>query len=135
MNARRLNGGGRLYVGRGRTGVSMADSISMAGPQSLIGHRIIKCILLPLGAALVLSGLVALSNNNIKVRCRLDELRADKAYLQTRVGLLEQRWHRETSREIITSRASTELGLATPASPGTIVVVNDPGRSRHGTPD
>jgi len=129
MKTRTSRNGTRLYVGSPRIVRTREASQVMANARNLTGHRTLRCLVLPLCAALVLGGYVALSNATIKSRCRLDDLRADKAYLQTCVGLLERQWLHDTSREVITERADLELGLAVPEAPGRIMVVDSGRRS------
>jgi hypothetical protein len=76
-----------------------------------------------LAAVIVFSLLVALSNAVVKERRLLHDLRADKVYLETKIGLLEESWYRATSRDRIVARAETELGLVTPEGPGLVVVL------------
>jgi len=74
-------------------------------------------------AVVVFSLLVALSNAVVKERRLLHDLRADKVYLETKIGRLEESWYRATSRDRIVARAETELGLVTPDGPGLVVVL------------
>lgn len=76
-----------------------------------------------LGAVMLVTLLVALSNSVVKERRRLRDLRADKVYLETKIGRLEEAWYAATAREHIVARAETELGLITPDGPGLVVVL------------
>lgn len=124
MNARVINGTSRLYVGYRHQEISDSVYHRMASSKSLADHKSVRYFLLPLVGLLICSVFVTIANGNIKHRCCLENLRIEKAYLQTRVGLLEQQWHRETSRDVITRRATVELKLHTSAAPATIVVLN-----------
>ncbi len=75
------------------------------------------------GALAVLSSLITLSNGIVTGRRALQSLLADKAYLETQLGLLEQQWNAETSRTCILDRAQRELGLQRSDAPGLIVVM------------
>ncbi len=76
-----------------------------------------------LGAVVLFSLLVTLSNAVVKERRRLRDLRADKVYLETKIGRLEEAWYAATSKDSIVARAETELGLVTPDGPGLVVVL------------
>lgn len=77
-------------------------------------------------ALAVLTSLVALSNGIVAGRRSVQTLRADRAYLETRLGMLEEDWNRETAQGVIVSRARRELRLVPPDGPGTVVVRADP---------
>jgi hypothetical protein len=82
-------------------------------------------------AVTLFSLLVALSNAVVGERRHLRDLRADKVYLETKIGRLEEAWYRATSRENIVARAETELGLVTPDGPGLVVVLATPAKERR----
>jgi len=82
-------------------------------------------------AVVLFSLLVALSNAVVKERRLLRDLRADKIYLETKIGRLEEAWFSATSRERIIARAETELGLVTPDGPGLVVVLASAAKERR----
>jgi len=82
-------------------------------------------------AVFLFSLLVALSNAVVKERRLLRDLRADKIYLETKIGRLEEDWFRATSRERIIARAEMELGLVTPDGPGLVVVLASAAKERR----
>jgi hypothetical protein len=132
MNARLINGRKSLYVGAGQYAKPEIDYQRMASTRSLADRKFVRFFLLPVCGLLICGLMVAIANGNIKLRCCNEQLRVEKAYLQTRVGLLERQWHRETSRDIITSRANLELGLHAPETPATIIVYNSTETGRRG---
>jgi len=87
------------------------------------------------GACLValtlFSLLVTFSNAVVKERRQLADLRADKVYLETKIGRFEEAWFRATSRESIVARAEKELGLVTPDGPGLVVVLATAAKERR----
>lgn len=98
-------------------------SRSMARSRSLRDRAPVLMGGVCLGAVLMFSLLVALSNAVVQERRRLRDLRADKIYLETKIGGLEEAWYAATSRDRIVARAETELGLVTPDGPGLVVVL------------
>ncbi len=84
-----------------------------------------------LSAVVLFSMLVALSNAVVKERRQLRDLRADKVYLETKIGRLEEAWYRTTSRDRIVARAEMELGLVTPDGPGLVVVLASAAKERR----
>ncbi len=82
-------------------------------------------------AVTLFSLLVTFSNAVVKERRRLADLRADKVYLETKIGRLEGAWFRATSRESIVARAEKDLGLVTPDGPGLVVVLATAAKERR----
>ena len=82
-------------------------------------------------AVALFSLLVAFSNAVVKERRLLRDLRADKVYLETKIGRLEEEWFRATSHDRIVARAETELGLVTPDGPGLVVVLASAAKERR----
>lgn len=79
---------------------------------------------LGLVALLVVTGQVALSNGIIGERSAISDLRADRSYLQARLGLLERDWNRQTSRDQIVGKA-VAIGLEAPTRPSLLMVLNE----------
>lgn len=98
----------------------------MACRREMRGRTPLVTAALCVGALAVLSSLITLSNGIVTGRRALQALMADKAYLETQLGLLEQQWNAETSRARILDRAQRELGLQRSDAPGLIVVMADP---------
>ncbi|MBU0741833.1 hypothetical protein KKG45_08755 [bacterium] len=82
-------------------------------------------------AVVLFSLLVAFSNAVVKERRLLRDLRADKVYLETKIGRLEEEWYRATSRDRIVALAEKELGLVTPDGPGLVVVLASAAKERR----
>lgn len=80
--------------------------------------------------AAVLTQVVSLSNRVVAVRGAIAELRAEKAYLEAAIGLLDAEWNRIAGAEVIVPRAEKELGLVTPDGPGLVVVMLDGAKER-----
>ncbi len=82
-------------------------------------------------AMILFSLLVAFSNAVVQERRLLRDLRADKVYLETKIGRLEEEWYRATSRDRIVAWAEKELGLVTPDGPGLVVVLASAAKERR----
>lgn len=97
----------------------------MACRRELRGRTPLVTAMICVGSLAVLSSLITLSNGIVTGRRAMRALLADKAYLETQLGLLEQQWNDETSRTCILDRAQRELGLQRTDAPGLIVVMAD----------
>jgi hypothetical protein len=97
----------------------------MACRRELRGRTPLVTAMICVGSLAVLSSLITLSNGIVTGRRAMRALLADKAYLETQLGLLEQQWNDETSRACILDRAQRKLGLQRSDAPGLIVVMAD----------
>ncbi len=113
-----LDGGGS-----GRRAMARSRSIRDRAPLLIGGACFVAVTLFSL--------LVTFSNAVVKERRLLRDLRADKVYLETKIGRLEEAWFQATSRESIVARAETELGLVTPDGPGLVVVLATAAKERR----
>jgi len=97
---------------------------AMARSRRVLDRGTLVVALLSLAALMVVTGQVALSNGVIGERAAISDLRADRAYLQARLGLLERDWNTRTAREEIVRKAA-EIGLEAPARPSVLLVLDD----------
>jgi hypothetical protein len=96
----------------------------MARSRRVLDRGTLVAALLCLAALMVVTGQVALSNGVIGERAAISDLRADRAYLQARLGILERDWNERTSREEIVVKAA-EIGLVAPARPSVLLVLDE----------
>lgn len=120
MRRRWSRGTTALFAAPGNCGGAMARSRRILDKTALLGAVV--------GAAAlaVLVGQIALANGFVRERAAISDLRADRAYLQARVGLLELDWNERTARGAIVERAAS-LGLVSPEAPSTLIVLDDVG--------
>jgi hypothetical protein len=81
-------------------------------------------------AALLVTQLVALANSIITLRCEIEDLQTERAYLETSNALRMAQWVRMTGKETIMRRAERELGLIPPDGPGPVIVMKDEATER-----
>ncbi len=97
---------------------------AMARSRCMLDTGALLVGLMGFAALLVVTGQVALSNGIIRERTTISDLHADRDYLQARLGLLEQEWNRQTSRDEIAAKAVT-IGLVAPTHPSVLMVLDE----------
>ena len=117
MRRRWSRGPTALFAAPGNCGGAMARSRRIMDKTVLVGA------VLGVAVLAVLVGQIALANGFVSECASISDLRADRAYLQARVGLLERDWNERTSRTAIVERA-VELGLVTPDAPSSLIVID-----------
>ncbi len=105
---------------------------SMARSRRVMDRGTLAGVVIGLAVLAVVVGQIALANGIIRQRTALSDLRADRTYLQARIGLLELDWNRQTSREAIAPRAAA-IGLVRPEKPSVLLVLDDAGADGGGS--
>lgn len=98
-------------------------------------HRKSTCsgLVKNVGAVLLIAFLVALSifasNGVITTNKKIGEKYKEISYLTTNIGVLEQQWNTTSSREVVSTRAISELGLVALDAPAVVMAYHDLSKS------
>lgn len=99
--------------------------MDMAQRRSLVDGRVAIGLLAGTVLALLMSGVVFLSNSVTGQRSRIAALESSKCCLEAASADLQVRWNRETRPAVIRARALAELGLSDPSEPPLVLVRAD----------
>ena len=97
----------------------------MAHRRSLVAGRLVAGLLAGSAIAVILSGVVFLSNKVTSLRSEIASLENRKCCLEAASADLQVRWNRATQPAVIRERASAELGLVDPGEPALVLVRAD----------
>ncbi len=97
----------------------------MAHRRSLVAGRVVVGILGGTAIAMILSGVVFLSNEVTALRSEIAGLENRKCCLEAASADLQVRWNHATQPAVIRERAWAELGLADPVEPALVLVRTD----------
>jgi hypothetical protein len=65
------------------------------------------------------------SNGVITTNQKIDKTNNEISYLTTKIGVLEQQWNRASSRELVSGRAKSELGLINLNAPAVVLAYSN----------
>lgn len=99
--------------------------MDMAHRRSLVAGRVAAALLAGTCVALLLAGVVCLSNSVTGLRSHIARLESSKCCLEAASADLQVRWNRATRPDVIRKRARVELGLGDPADPPLVLVRAD----------
>lgn len=97
----------------------------MAHRRSLVAGRVAAGLLAGSAIALLLSGVVFLSNAVTGLRSEIAALESSKCCLEAASAELQLSWNRATRPAAIRERARLELGLVDPVEPALVLVRAD----------
>lgn len=97
-------------------------TMDMAQRRSLVAGRVVAGLLAGSAVALLLAGVVFLSNSVTGLRSQIAALESHKCCLEAASADLQVRWNQATRPTVIRERARRELGLIDPGEPALVLV-------------
>ena len=95
---------------------------AMAQRKGILTAQVVAVVVVVIVMGALMGGRIFLTNQITGLRTRVADLENQREFLEAGSARLHLQWNEASSRETIVTRASTELGLIVPESPGLVLV-------------